>query len=154
MYECVVSLVCRCDHCVRLADLLFNEMTACRYCIFIKCHDKTSCVLKHCCQYLYIQGVCPDLKDCSLGELLIHISYTPSGHRTHQTPHWECPCSGGDTGHGTHHTVPSHHLSPLAYDMSSAALQSWAFLLHSFSHPTQENGKPDNFQGRCDLILL
>ena len=40
----------------------------------------------------------------------------------------------------THITLPSHHLSPLAYDMSSAALQSWAFLRHSFSHPTQENG--------------
>ena len=26
----------------------------------------------------------------------VHISYTPSGPQTHQTPHWECPCSGGD----------------------------------------------------------
>ena len=26
----------------------------------------------------------------------VHISYTSSGPQTHQTPHWECPCSGGD----------------------------------------------------------
>ena len=58
------------------------------------------------------------LTDCLLGELLIHISYTPSGAQTHQTPHWECPCSGGDTRHCT---VPSHHLS-LLYNLRALFL--------------------------------
>ena len=40
-------------------------------------------------------------------ELIIHISYTPSGPQIHQTPHWECPCSGGDTRHDTSHCAIS-----------------------------------------------
>ena len=66
-------------------------MTACRYCIiYIKCHDRTSCVLNHCSQYLYLQGVCPDLKLSSVGQCRANVNNRTSK----QIQHTPTNCAG------------------------------------------------------------
>ena len=79
-----------------------SKASQCRWCL----HGTFTCIhCVHCILYKYIQ---------------VHIQCIVHVH-VHQIPHWECPCSGGDTKRGTNHIRPFHHLVVQACDRNSEA---------------------------------